>query len=246
MGDSPGKRLALFREANGLSQDALAQMLGVSRAAVSLIENDSRTPSKNFLIKISDRYRVSSDWLLHGTGEMLHAEIPGFSGRHGRIEPPDSSMPAHGDFRFDGEEFAMIRRMDLSVSAGPGLEPVEGGEAEALAFSRRWLSRNQINGDLAVLVRVKGDSMAPAIPDGCLVLVHLPEMQLEREGVYAFNRCGASYVKRLLPSGRNDRGQITSITILSDNPAYPPDVVFGEALADIRVVGRVRCVMATL
>lgn len=246
MADSPGKRLALFRAARGLSQRDLAVALGVSPAAVGLIESDSRTPSKNFLLKISDRYMVSSDWLLHGTGEMQHAEIPGFSGRRDRIEPPDTSKPGHGDFRFKGEEFAMIRRMDLSVSAGPGIEPVEGGEAEALAFSRQWLIRNHINSDLAVLVRVKGDSMAPAIPDGCLVMIHLPEANVEREGVYAFNREGASYVKRLVPSGRNERGHITAITILSDNPAYPPSVVFGEALEELRVVGRVRCVMTTL
>jgi phage repressor protein C with HTH and peptisase S24 domain len=229
MADSPGKRLALFRAARGLSQRDLAVALGVSPAAVGLIENDSRTPSKNFLLKISDRYMVSSDWLLHGAGE-----------------PPDTSKPSHGDFRFKGEEFAMIRRMDLSVSAGPGIEPVEGGDAEALAFSRQWLIRNHINSDLAVLVRVKGDSMAPAIPDGCLVMIHLPEANLEREGVYAFNREGASYVKRLVPAGRNERGHITAITILSDNPAYPPLVVFGEALEELRVVGRVRCVLTTL
>lgn len=174
---------------------------------------------------------------------MLQAEIPGFSGRHGQIEPADPAAPGHGDFRFDGEEFIMVRRMDLSVSAGTGLEPVEGGETEALAFSKRWLEKARINPDLAVLVRVRGDSMAPAIPDGCLVLVHLPEMYVDREGIYAFNRGGNSFVKRLIPSWMPERDQLSALTILSDNPAYPPDVVFGQALNEIRVVGRVRCAL---
>lgn len=189
---------------------------------------------------------VSADWLLHGVGEMQQAELAGFSGRQGRIEPADQSRPSHGDFRFDGEEFAMIRRMDLSVSAGTGLVPTEGGQAEALAFSRSWLARNGINSDLSVLVRVAGDSMAPAIPNGSLVLVHLPEMQVEREGVYAFNRGESSFVKRLVPSGLDRAGRPASIAILSDNPTFPPELISGQDLNDIRVVGRVRCVMSTL
>lgn len=246
MSDSPGKRLASFRNSLGMNQREFATSLGLSSSAVAFIESDSRTPSKGFLIKISDRYRISADWLLHGIGEMQMAEIAGFAGRQGRIEPADTEKPAHGDFRFDGEEFAMIRRMDLSVSAGRGLVPTEGGEAEALAFSRSWLLRNSINADLSVLVRVSGDSMSPGIPHGALVLVHLPELRADREGVYAFNRGDASFIKRLIPSGVDASGRPTTLVILSDNPAYPPEVVSGSDMNDIRVIGRVRCVMTTL
>jgi len=229
-----------------MNQREFAQSLGISSSGVAFIESDQRTPSKGFLIKISDRYRISADWLLHGIGEMQQEEIAGFAGRKGRISPPQYDRPANGDFRFDGEEFAMIRRMDLSVSAGTGLIPTEGGEAEALAFSRTWLQRNSINADLAVLVRVSGDSMAPGIPNGALVLLHLPEMRVEREGVYAFNRGEASFIKRLVPSGRNEHGRPSSLVIVSDNPAYPPEVVSGSDMNDIRVIGRIRCAMTTL
>lgn len=162
-----------------------------------------------------------------------------------RIEPPDLGAPDTGDFRYDGTTFVMIRRMDLSISAGSGVMAVEGAESDALAFSSTWLSRNGINSDLAVLVRVTGDSMAPAIPDGALAMVHLPERRVEREGIYAFNRGDASFIKRLIPSGRDSAGLPTSLVILSDNAAYPPDAVSGEAMNDIYIVGRVRCVMAT-
>ena len=136
----------------------------------------------------------------------------------------------------------MIRRLDLSVSAGTGLAEVDGGEAEALAFSNAWLARQRINADLAVLVRVRGDSMAPGIPDGALVMVHLPEQRVETAGIYAFNRGEDSYVKRIAPVSRKPLAWL----ITSDNPAYPPETVTGPALNDIRVVGRVRCVMSTL
>lgn len=173
---------------------------------------------------------------------MLMPEIPGFAGSAGRIEPPEPGRPLAGDFRFDGEDFAMVRRMDLSVSAGMGLVPVDGGEAEALAFSRTWLMRNRVSADLSVLVKVRGDSMAPGIPDGALVLVHCAEMRVETAGVYAFNRGDASYIKRITPVGQKPLAWLIS----SDNPAYPPEMVSGEALNEIRPVGRVRCVMTTL
>jgi len=170
------------------------------------------------------------------------AELPGFVGQAGRIEPPEAGKPLPGDFRFGGEEFSMIRRMDLSVSAGTGLVPVEGGEAEALAFSRTWLLRNRVSADLSVLVRVKGDSMAPGIPDGALVLVHCAEMRVDRPGVYAFSRGDASFIKRITPVSAKPLAWL----IASDNPAYPPETVSGETLNEIRPVGRVRCVLATL
>jgi phage repressor protein C with HTH and peptisase S24 domain len=178
---------------------------------------------------------------------MLHAPVPGFTGRHGnRIEPPDPAKPAHGDFTWDGEEFQMIARMDLSVSAGHGLMPVDDGARESIAVSRRWLLANSINGDLSVLVRVKGDSMAPAIPDGALVLVHAAEMRLAVEGVYAFTRGDSAFIKRLIPVAKGADGRPTSLVILADNPAYPPETLSGPAMNDLRVVGRVRCVLTTL
>ena len=229
-----------------MSQRSFAASLGVSGGFVGQIEADIQQPSSAFLQKISERYRVSADWLLYGTGEMQAVQLPGFKGRHGVIGTPDLGQPAFGDFRFGDEEFSMIRRMDLSVSAGIGLVPVDGGEREALAFSRSWLSKNGINADLAVLVRVEGDSMAPGIPPNALVLVHLPEMTVEKEGIYAFSRGDSCYVKRLVPTWQSDRRTPSALAILSDNSSYPPEVISGTDLNEIRIIGRVRCVLTTL
>lgn len=242
--DSPGKRLASFRKSLELSQRALAAQLGVSGGYIGQIEADHIAPSRLILETISERYNVSSDWLLNGHGEQLHAPMPGFAARkRGRIEPPDHGKPAHGDFAHEGEEFAMIDRYDLSVSAGTGLVAIEGADKDRLAFSRSWLLRNGINSDLAVLVRVKGDSMSPTITDGALVLIHLYEKALTREGVYAFNRDGASFIKRLVPAVAPNSDRPTAIVILADNPAYPPETLVGSQMNELRVIGRVRCAM---
>lgn len=244
MGDSAGKRLALFRKSLGISQRTFAASLGVSPGRIGSMETDVDIPSNAFLIKISDRYGVSSDWLLNGQGEMLRAIGPGFKGTTMRIEPPDYAKPQHGDFQSGDIDYSMIRRMDLSVSAGRGFEPVEGDAAESVALPSRWLSRAGINGNLSVLVTVKGDSMAPAIQDGAFVLVHLMEKQVIKPGIYAFNLDGQSYVKRLIPAEADGAGRALVISIISDNPAFPPKVLAGRKLNDLKVVGRVRAVLA--
>lgn len=250
LSDSPGKRLALFRTFEGLSQRALGQALGVSGGLVGQLEADISAPSRAFLQKMSNRYNISADWLLNGHGDMFSAPTPtptasGF--REGRVQPPDYTSPAHGDFAADGEEYGLIERADLSVSAGTGLVPIDGGERERLAFSRTWLRRNRITAQLAVLVRVKGDSMAPGIPDGALVLVHCAENAVDREGVYAFLRGDDAFVKRLVPAGKQPDGRPAAIIIVSDNRAYPTESISTATDRDgMRVIGRVRCVMSTL
>jgi phage repressor protein C with HTH and peptisase S24 domain len=204
--------------------------LSFSQGTVAQIESGTALPSRNFLVRISERYRVNADWLLYGRGDMLHEPEPGFEGGPGtrRIEPPLYDRPMRGDFAADGEEYALVRRMDLSVSAGSGLVPVEGGERERLAFSQTWLLRNGISADLSVLVRVKGDSMAPGIPDGALALVHIADREVRREGIYAFNRGDLSYIKRLAPLEIGGDGRAKALVVISDNPAYGREVVAGE------------------
>ncbi|PQV56365.1 peptidase S24-like protein [Defluviimonas denitrificans] len=177
---------------------------------------------------------------------MLLPPSAATSARHGSIEQVDPSRPDHGDVRFDGIEYAFARRMALSISAGNGLEAVDDGEAEGLAFPVSWLRRQGINADLAVLVSVKGDSMAPAIPDGALVLIHVAERSIASTGVYAFNLDGQSFVKRLVPQSTEADGRPGAVAIMSDNHSYPPLFLSGKDLNRITVVGRVRAVVAEI
>ena len=175
---------------------------------------------------------------------MQRALGPGFKGTTMRIDPPNYAKPAHGDFESGDIDYTMIRRMDLSVSAGSGVVTLEGDVAESVALPSRWLSKAGINGNLSVLVTVKGDSMAPAIQDGAFVLVHLPEKQVMVAGIYAFNLDGQSFVKRLVPAETDGDGRPLAISIISDNQAFPPKVLAGRKLNDLKVVGRVRAVLS--
>lgn len=63
-----GERLAELRINHNMTQEEFAERLDVSRQAVSKWELDKTLPDVNKLLKISEFYQVSVDYLLKGTG----------------------------------------------------------------------------------------------------------------------------------------------------------------------------------
>ena len=231
-----------------MNQRDFAAAIGSSQARIASMESGSAALSRAFLHKIAATYGVSADWLLYGRGDMLMPHGTGFGGATGeaRVEPPDLGKPLHGAFVMDGVEFVRVRRLDLDVSAGNGLGPALDGVADAIALPRDWMMRQRLAADLCALVKVRGDSMAPAIPDGALILVNAAEKVDPRPGIYAIALDGEALVKRLAVTSSGSDGRPTSILLVSDNPAYPPRAIAGDELRDLRIVGRVRGVFAFL
>lgn len=58
------ENLKMLRQNKGLSQEKLAEILGVSRQAVTKWESGQTTPSSGNLIALADLYKVSLDELL--------------------------------------------------------------------------------------------------------------------------------------------------------------------------------------
>lgn len=61
-----GERLQSLRKAKGLSQEQLAEKIGVSRQAVSKWEGDQSLPELDKVMVLSDFFDVSTDYLLKG------------------------------------------------------------------------------------------------------------------------------------------------------------------------------------
>lgn len=59
------EKLIQLRKARGLSQEDLAEKLGVSRQAISRWEQGSTTPDMMNLKQLSELYGVSADYLIH-------------------------------------------------------------------------------------------------------------------------------------------------------------------------------------
>lgn len=232
-----GDRIKEIRVASDLSRDAFSKILDEKPSKIQDIESGRQRVNDEFLRKLIGRFPVDLNWLFGAVG---------FGGEgYPRIEPVDQGRPLAGHFNADGEDYSLIRRLDLSISAGSGLMPVEEAEVERLAFSRTWLQRSRLSPDLCVIVKVAGDCMAPTIPDGALALLNCAERWSTKPGIYAFTRDGEAYVKRLSFLSINDEGKPTALAVTSDNPAFVPLVLQDAELAPARFnpVGRVRAVL---
>ncbi len=64
-----GARIALLRRQAGLSQRELARELEISASAVGMYEQQRRSPSMELLVRMAQRFGVSTDFLLTGSGE---------------------------------------------------------------------------------------------------------------------------------------------------------------------------------
>lgn len=59
-----GERLKSLRESNGLTQDELAEKVGVTKQAISQYERGVRRPDFDTLSALCDLFNVSTDFLL--------------------------------------------------------------------------------------------------------------------------------------------------------------------------------------
>ena len=59
-------RIQYLRKQRGLSQEELADKIGVSRQAVSKWESEQSTPDLDKIIVMSDLFEVTTDYLLKG------------------------------------------------------------------------------------------------------------------------------------------------------------------------------------
>lgn len=71
MNETIGNRIAKFRKAKGLTQEELANHMGVSSQAVSKWENDASCPDISLLPQLSKILGVTTDELLTGKNDQV-------------------------------------------------------------------------------------------------------------------------------------------------------------------------------
>lgn len=59
-----GRNIRKLRKENRITQQTLAQRIGITKATVSAYENCTRLPSYEVLIKLAQYFHVSTDYLL--------------------------------------------------------------------------------------------------------------------------------------------------------------------------------------
>lgn len=140
---------------------------------------------------------------------------------------PPSDLPK-------SEHMVSVRRLSVEAAAGLG-RMIDGEYAVGkFRFERFWLSQiSHARPEELSIITFVGDSMAPTLNDGDDGLVdHSTAGRRVRDGIYVLRRDETLMVKRLAVAPRAG-----TVTIVSDNPAYPtwPDC----PIDSIDVLGRV-------
>jgi len=75
MENTLGKRIAEYRKEKGLTQEELAEKLGVSAQAVSKWENDNSCPDIMMLPKLAEIFGITTDELLVGKDDIPEVRL---------------------------------------------------------------------------------------------------------------------------------------------------------------------------
>lgn len=71
-----GERVKIVRKENNLTLEAFGKRLGVTKVAISNIENNNRKLTDQMLISICREFNVNEDWLRNENGEAFVKTTP--------------------------------------------------------------------------------------------------------------------------------------------------------------------------
>jgi phage repressor protein C with HTH and peptisase S24 domain len=194
------------------SQEVVAGLLGFnSQSSVSQYVNGRIPLNISALLKFCELLAVQPSDI----SPDLAAEIQRLAGAL-----PEPGTPKEIDPDTD-PNFAAIRQVVFKISAGIAGFSVEFTEEDAeepLFLPRGWLERRDLDPTKLYATRVNGNSMAPGIRNGDVIVVDTADTSREKDAIVAVNHEGELTVKRLKYEHR--RWWLTSDN--ADQKSYPP------------------------
>lgn len=187
-----GKRMQECREALGISQKALAKLLGISQSTVGNYEADISFPKEEVLLRLfdclgtdpntlfQDSFRAGRQTLIHSERQLL-GQYRGLSPK-GR-ETVRSVVEALCAYRDDLEAGRVEREPRViplyrSPAAAGYAAPVFGEDFDYISVT------DDVPQAAEFAVRIQGDSMAPYIADGSVAYVNRDPLKAGDVGVF--------------------------------------------------------------
>lgn len=213
---SLGRVIRQLRKEQGKNQVDIARAIGTDSGNVSRIENDRQKPSVELLEKIAKALETSV------------AEI------YRRVE----HLGEPAAIGVNDEKYVMVPRLDLPVAAGNGFEPANVEVQGTLAFQREWLRKKGLDPTKLEIYDANGDSMAPYIRDGDILLVDLAKRTPQANEVWVLWQeppLGVR-VKRIL---YRENGDVIIRSDSADKSLYPDEIIPGHMADTLKTVGKV-------
>ena len=221
---SIGMRIKESREARGLLQSQLAQMIGVKSAGViSNWEQDVSKPDANKMVRLCQALDISLSYLLDYYGKET---APLYSSEAMKLAKDYDSLDRHGRkvVRLVADE--ELARCAEAAQAAPAREPEEtvyyitswfyhpmsagtGEQAEREQPESLRLVKEPPHGT-SYVAPINGDSMEPTYHNGDRLFIHACE-EIEPGQIGVFYMDGQQWVKELGDG-----------VLISHNPDYPP------------------------
>lgn len=102
-------RLKALRSSLGMTMDEFGKKLGVTRSAVSNLENGHRDLTNQMIISICREFNVSEEWLRTGCGEMFVHRT-----RNQQIANFMNDIMEDDDFSFRKRLIEALAKLDVS------------------------------------------------------------------------------------------------------------------------------------
>lgn len=220
-----GSTLKAARERKGKSQAELSRDSGVPQSHISFIEADKKSPGGEVIAKLARALGVSTDYLLTGhdaPARLSPDELPQPVVRF--ASSLDQAAAAAGERT---EDFRAVPLVEDAVAAGAPRVMSEQVEGWAWVYGPLVGRRTDL-----VAVRIAGDSMAPALLAGSVVVVDRGDRRISPRGIYLVRQDGGCTVKRLELDGQD-------VILIPENREYREARIHVADGQETPVVGRV-------
>jgi transcriptional regulator with XRE-family HTH domain len=237
-----GRRIKALRQARGLTQDAVAETLGIAVKNVQRLEAGRQNLTLKTLAHVADVLDVEPYELLKSGGIApadaeisLKRALRGLARLGHQVFPADSP-PARGG--------VPVMSLQAAASRFGGARNVEVSAWLRLKGARQ----SQLMGRF--VAQVAGRSMSPTVPSGALALFRSPVVgPLEGRVIVAELRehsdpeTGGAYVlKRVGSVELRPRGGL-QLQLRSDNPDFAPLLVDAEESGELRIIAELERVL---
>lgn len=232
-------------------RDMFAERTGISKSTIANYERGDRVPDASMLLLYRDAWGVDLNWLVTGEGDRMF-----LSPDNPLPEPVQQFLDRRSNRRRGGQSLKVARTEvdraaerilaghepnfaylsyydEVRASAGPGAIPASESVSGVIAFDQRFLREKGAAPEHCTVITARGDSMAPTIPDGSLLVVDHSQKHIANGCLMIIGLGDDLLVKRI-------RRRLDGlIDLVSDNPVYAPETIGSEMLQQLRVVGRV-------
>lgn len=242
------QRIRYARARANLTQQALADALGISKSAVAQWEArdpEKRTrPERDNIAPLARELKVSLAWLMSDdvqlppVGTLETAEDGTDSASFtGTAASPHDARPIlvwETEDELPPGDYVLVPRLSIRLSAGNGRAAVEIDKKMPQAFRADWIRARRLKPRCLTCMSAAGDSMSPWLNDGDAVVVDRGDRDVRDGQPYAVRYGDELRVKRLFR--RFDGG----LLLRSDNAdRYPDETITPDELEHVEVIGRV-------